>query len=226
MAGAWKYSEHPSTEVICMAYSVDRGAPKLWLPGNMYPDFLLDPSEYHLSAWGAFFEQCIIRNTLKLEPAPIPQWTDTMVLAANLSLPLALGTCAKAVGLPEDKQKLKEGRDLINKLCKPGKNGKRNRDPVLLNKFYEYCKQDVVTEMAVGDRCGPLIPVERELWELDQKINTRGCQFDIPAVKNAIKMRDERVDELQTELSDITGLECEKATEVQKLKKYINNKLG
>ncbi|MCK5605445.1 XRE family transcriptional regulator [Candidatus Pacearchaeota archaeon] len=257
--GAWVYSEHPSTEVVCMAYSMDRVRPRLWTPGNLYPEFLLDSTAFHFSAWSSFFEYCIIRNTLKLKPAPIPQWTDTMVLAANLSLPLTLGTCAKAVGLPEDKQKLKEGRDLINKLSKPqkkkfrsmdslqqfcktyaNKHGVRylktdlkkmivwyrNFDPDLLEKFYWYCKQDVITEMAVGERCGELHPHERELWELDQNINIRGCQFDVPSIKNAIIMRNERVDELHTELSDLTGLECEAATEVQKLKQYISKETG
>ena len=53
--GAWGYSMHPTTEVICMAYAYGDDAPQLWLPGMDLPKFVLEPSTFLLHAWNSFF---------------------------------------------------------------------------------------------------------------------------------------------------------------------------
>ncbi len=257
-AGAYKYARHPSTEVIFMAHKILGSdiRPDLWTPDQPLPDCLKSPYKYHFHAWNSMFEFLIMKYVLKIDPPPFSQWTDTMILAANLSLPLALAKCAPAVGLPADKQKLKEGRALMSLLSSPQEKvfsdtkkesafekkiafkrdnvieileeGKtylkyRVRDPEKLRQYGEYCIQDVVTEEAVGKICGPLSPKERELWELDQKINLRGVRFDVPKVKVAMKMRNERVDQLHNELYDITGGLIDAATKTQQMKSFIQD---
>ena len=39
LVGAWVYSEHPSTEILCMKYAVDKGPINMWLPGQVFPMF-------------------------------------------------------------------------------------------------------------------------------------------------------------------------------------------
>jgi DNA polymerase len=123
---------------------------------------------------------------LNWDALPLSQWEDTMAKAAAHNLPLALDKCCTAIGLPEDKAKSKRGKYLISKLCKPQKGGLRLHDRVLLREMYEYCKQDVVAERAIDKKLSDLIPSERKLWELDQKINIRGVYIDSENVDHAI----------------------------------------
>ena len=143
--GAWVYSEHPSTEVICMGYAYGRAEPELWLPGQPLPKFVQNPNQYPLHAWNSFFEYCIWHNTLKWSKVRMSMFYDTMAVAASMAFPLSLDKAGRAIGIPEDMQKLKRGRYLINKLCKPQR-GVRIKDPDLLEELYEYCRQDVRAE--------------------------------------------------------------------------------
>ena len=120
-AGAWAYAKHKSTRVICMAYAEGDSEPNIWLPKDRYPDFLKNPDKYEIHAWNSFFEWVIWTHVLKLPTPPISQWHDTAGLASAMALPRALGSCAIALGMPENKMKDKRGYYLINKLSKPNK---------------------------------------------------------------------------------------------------------
>lgn len=78
-----------------------------------------------------------------------------MIKALTLGLPGSLDSVSKALKFNEDKQKMKEGKALIQYFCKPCKATKVNKgrtrnlpihDMEKWNKFKEYCKQDVVVE--------------------------------------------------------------------------------
>ena len=202
--GAWVYAEHPTTEALCMAYAYDNGAPHLWLPGDPLPDFVTHPERYTLHAWNAFFEWCIWTLCLRWPETQHDQWYDTMAKAAAMALPLSLEKCGKALKMPSDLQKDKRGKYLIQRLCSPFR-GKRNRDMVLLLEFYEYCKQDVVAERAIGDMLLPLCSSERALWVKDWEINIRGACIDLDAVNHARVIIDKETETLNTEVADITN---------------------
>jgi len=153
--GAYVYSKDPSTELLCMAYAHDDEDPVLWLPGESLPDFVLTSQEYELVAWNSMFEYLIWHHTCGWPVAPIPTWTDAMAMAAKMALPLGLGACAAALHLPQDKQKDKRGKQLIQRLCQPYR-GKRVRDKKLLEELYDYCIQDVIAERAVTKKLAPL----------------------------------------------------------------------
>ncbi len=209
-SGGFVYTQHPSTEVICMAYAYDNDKPVLWLPNEPLPDFLKVEShgDFHLHCWNSGFEYDVISNVMNLEPAPLEFWTDTAALASVMSLPAALEKCGKAMGIPRDKAKDDRGNHLVKKsgLCKPVRN-KRNTDPKLLWELYEYCIQDVIAERYIGSKLQPLSDLERQVWLLDQKINLRGMQIDIPNVEHAIEINEGKSAELMRELIEITGLE-------------------
>lgn len=40
--GAYKYAKHPSTELLCLAYSIDGGQVQLWVPGEDDPTDLFE----------------------------------------------------------------------------------------------------------------------------------------------------------------------------------------
>ena len=149
---------------------------------------------------------------------PPEQWQCTQHLAAQLGLPSSLEAVGKALGLTEDKAKLKTGKALIAYFCVPCrptiKNGGRTRnlkshDPDKWALFIEYNKQDVVAEREIRDA---LVlhepgPAERELWALDQAINDRGIRIDREMAENVTAYDAERAEELRAEARRITGLD-------------------
>ena len=218
--GAWGYACDPTTEVICMAYAYGDEEPALWLPGQPLPEFARDPSKFIFHAWNSFFEWCIWHHVLNWPEAPIPQWSDTAALAAALAMPRALGDCGAALGIPQDKQKDKRGKYLIQRLCKPNR-GKRIQDSELLQELYDYCVQDVVAEREISKRLRPLTTLERKVWELDQTVNIRGVFVDIAAVESALAMIDQVTDMLNGEVSEITKGKLVNVSQRQRVMDYI-----
>ena len=125
------------------------------------------------------------------------QWECSMVKALMLGLPASLDMIGKALNFKEDKQKMKEGKTLINYFCKPCKPTKTNQgrlrnlpehDPEKWEMFKEYCIRDVETEIEIWSMLEKysIQAKEKRLWELDQEINDRGVGMDIDFIKQAI----------------------------------------
>ena len=96
--------------------------------------------------------------------------------------PAGLDAVGKAIGLPQDKQKMAVGKALIRYFCVPCKptrtNGGRTwnlpkHDEDKWNLFKEYCKQDVVTEQKILRRLDqfPMPEVEEYQWRLCVQMN-------------------------------------------------------
>jgi DNA polymerase len=83
----------------------------------------------------------------------------------------------------------------------------RNRDPELLGKMYEYCRQDVNAERACAKHMLPLSDEEQKVWETDQIINLRGVNVDVDKVKDCIAIYEKKIEQLMEELKKMTGLE-------------------
>lgn len=218
-AGVYKYVEDPDFEIMLFAYSFDGGEVKVvdlakedTLRLSVY-NALTDPAILK-TAYNANFEiTCISRYFgIELDPA---QWQCTMVLAAIAGLPLSLGEVSKVLNLEE--QKDTKGKTLLNyfsKPCKPTKaNGERTRNlpqhaPEKWAELIEYCRQDVVTEMAVKDKLSFVKVTEKEktLWVLDQQINNRGVEVDVKLAKNAIYLNGINHERLTDEAKELTGL--------------------
>lgn len=203
-AGAWAYAIHPSTRVLCMAYAYGDDEVQLWTPEDDLPDFVMNPSGYHIHAWNSFFEWVIWTHVLKIPPPPIEQWTDTAALACAMALPRALGQCAIALQLPQDKQKDKRGYYLIRMLSIPNE---KNGDPTLTQEMYDYCVKDVEVEREISKRLYKLNPTERKVWELDQKINLRGVKVDKPSIGKALNVYAMAQEDLKGRLKELTGLD-------------------
>lgn len=219
--GLDRYSACPSTRIILCAYSFDNAPePKLWdiNDGRPFPsevkEALADPSVIK-SAFNAQFERVITRRVGKIR-TPYSNWQCSMVRAYLLSFIGDLEAIGDQIGLSTDKVKSKDGKKLIQVFCKPQKVTKNqphlwrnaDTDPELWAQFREYCRQDVVAEMAVEKRCSPYyIPDDEwKLYELDQRINDRGLPMDMQFVENAIWMAEQRKKELLVQLNEITGL--------------------
>lgn len=215
--GSYKYAEHPTTEVLCIGYAFGDDDPLLWRPGLPDPTALLDHIEnggeiagwnvggFDVPVWNAVLARRLGWPRIRWE-----QVDDTMARAAMMHLPQALGNCARALGLPEDKQKDQRGKQLIKALCKPHKSRKTGelsykQDPALLSELYDYCKQDVAVERALAKRLRALPPRERRFWAVTQRINERGVPVAVDEAKNILRIVDEEKKRLDRIARSISG---------------------
>jgi len=225
--GAWAYSVHPSTEVLCTATATDDKDVQCSRGANAD---LISNLKYFADAGATFvahnaaFEYAICKNVLGIE-IPIEQWRCTAALAAYYSLPRALGDAAKALNL--SKLKDEEGKKVMLKMSKPvppryqEKRGKWYEDEEDFKVLVSYCIDDVETERALENALPPLPEDEQKLWELDQKINLRGLTVDTDLCAAAIKLRDDNYARLTEECKDICGYE---PSQTKKLAEWIGTK--
>ena len=218
-SGVFKYAEDPDFTILLLAYAYDNEPVRIidLASGEALPDALLndlsDPSVIK-TAYNASFEIACLNAFLitRLDPS---QWECTMVRAAVSGLPLSLDAASKVLKL--DQQKMSVGRALIRYFSMPVKpvksNGFRTRnlpfhDPEKWELFKEYCRQDVETERAVRSAISHIVilPEEKQLWLLDQEINSRGILIDQEFVANAIRIYESSQACLLEEASDLTGL--------------------
>ncbi|HEL2254789.1 TPA: DNA polymerase [Streptococcus suis] len=218
--GVYKYVDAPDFEVLLFAYSLDGGPVECIdltrqnLPFEIQKAIFSD--EVRKSAFNAQFERvCLSKHfdaPYYLDPS---QWRCTMVHAQELGLPSSLEKCASYLNLVQEKDTA--GKNLIKYFsvpCKPTKaNGGRTRnlpehDPEKWQMFIDYCKQDVVVEMAIAERLSVLPVADRE-WDFytaDQRINDRGVALDAELVESALYCKDVKMDMLFDELKSTTGL--------------------
>lgn len=238
--GVYVYAEDPSTEVMCAAYALDDAPPSLWIPGMMADGKRAIPLQvvgaiefgYPIIAHNANFERTLWRHVLAKRhgwPEPkLEQWRCTMAMAAAMSLPMSLQNAAAALGL--DIAKDMGGRALMLQMSKPRKPRKGEADGIYWfedderkQRLYAYCKQDVEVERALEKRLFQLSPSELKLWHLDQKINDRGVCVDTPLCEAALKVVATAEGWLNEELSEITGGEVRRASNVNDLAKWLKS---
>ena len=230
VCGAHVYAAHPGTEILCMAWAIGDGTPQLWTPEQHIPSAIADTVRdlEEIRGWNVQFERLIWRHILgPRHGMPVPeleQYYCTMAEAAAMALPRSLGKCAKVLSLPVEKDA--EGRKLMLAMASPGKDGTYRDEPGDRERLGEYCVQDVVTEKAVAARVLRLPPGEREVYVLDQRINDRGIRVDVPLVKaarKAVKVADKIGN---ARLAEITNGDVEKATQVQRIKAWVEDRMA
>lgn len=225
-AGAYAYAGSPAFEILLIAYKIDDEPVEVIDMTeddigtvNAFYEFsgkLCNPV-YIKTAFNANFERTCLAAYIK-KPMPPEQWRCTAVHAATLGLPATLGAVGEALGLPEDKQKDKIGKSLIQYFCKPCKptkaNGGRTRNlpehaPEKWAQFVEYNRQDVVTENAIREKLAiyPLPEDEKRLWELDQHMNDKGVRLDMHLVENILGYDVVYQERLMQEAREITRLD-------------------
>ena len=245
--GAYKYCRHPSFEILLFAYAFNDEPVEIIdiKNGEELPPRVLGAlmdMRFLKSAFNANFERNAIRNFIKIGSNRIPatecppeQWDCTMIKAMRLGLPSSLDMVGKALHFPEDKQKMKEGKALIQYFCKPCKatktNGGRIRNlpehaPDKWETFKEYCKQDVEVERDIRNKLSryEVITKEKLLWNLDQEINDRGINLDLDMINQAITCDGQYSEKLMQEAKKLTGLP--NPNSLAQLEKWIGEKVG
>lgn len=180
------------------------------------------------------------------------QWRCSAAKASAASLPRDLEGAAKAMAL--DVEKDMEGRRLMLKLSKPrqprkaeivawmeeeGLTGDYRRyksrfteanGPLWheteeeLERLWDYCDQDVLTEEALSEATPDLPEGELRLWQLDQCINEQGARFDLKLAKAALDLAAQYRVKLNRELEEMTGISA--ATKRQQVKDWLASNEG
>lgn len=208
-AGAWRYAEDITTEVLCLCWQLD-GEPGCWGPGqdtSELKQIAADPTVLAV-AHNRMFEAAIWRRIMVpvygFPDIPDERWHDTMAVCAYKSLPLALEKAAHTLGLPDEKDTA-ASRFTIG-LSKPNKAGYFDRSENSISRVVAYCVQDVRAEVALHDRIGWLSPEERKVWLLDQTINQRGVALDHTFVSSAQRVVDGALSPLNARFAELTGV--------------------
>jgi len=247
-AGAYRYAEHPSTEIMACSYAFGDGPVTLWIPYDNVPMAIIDgvqklrpnvrikaraqvPTELadhivgdretqdadvggEVRAHNAQFERVVTNGVagkkLGIPYIEIEQTMCTAVKCAAAGIPRKLELAAKALGT-----ELKEsdgGRIAMLQLCKPRKPTKADPStrwtfenaPEKWIAMLVYNIDDTPAERGVDNALPDLIPSEREIYHLDQRINQRGIAVDLEAVRNILFV----VDQYKNFLAD----ECQRLT--------------
>lgn len=215
--GAYAYSVHPSTEVLCLVYAIDDGDPILIRKEDLalLPPFDIKGNEFH--AFNAFFEQCMWANVMSKKwgwpRIPINQFCCIMAKSLASAYPQSLANACKAVNTPY--QKSATGHTLMLKLCKPKLSGGWNEDPEDFEKLYQYCIDDVLAERSLDNMLPDLIPSEQTIWFLDQLVNQRGIYIDREAVSRALSYIEEYTARLNNIVFEESGAVLDKVTRRQ-----------
>jgi DNA polymerase len=225
LMGTGAYVEHPSTQVLVVAYALDDQPVRTWQPGQPAPNDLLQAlaGGCRVIAHNFGFDCAVWHHHLVPHgwPAiPLGRWSCTAFRSRLARLPASLEAAAQVLRLPW--QKDAPGNRFMRSLTK------RNLDTHPLieaerKRLTAYCVVDVVTLRAL-DRQLPEIPDEwRELFELDHLMNIRGMPVDLDAVEKLITVRDDEDRRLLTRFRQIGGDGLTSPTQVIVLQKRLRD---
>ena len=221
------YANDDTTEVLCIAWGTTLDNVVVCKGNSIVQNIELIEHVKNggkIQAWNAMFEytiwNCVCVPKYGWPPLKLEQCIDTMAIAAANNIPQALGEAA--IFMDASHKKDTTGSKLIQKLCKPKKDGTFNNDPELLKQLFEYCAQDVRTEMAIGSVLRPLSQAEQDVWTLTQRINIRGVPVAPRELNNAVLAVQTAQFLLDQECVNLTG--C-KPSERAKLLAWINQKI-
>ena len=233
--GSFKYIADPSFDVLLLAYAWDDDPVKLvdFAQGETWlEDFLqgLRDPDVTCIAHNCAFERAVIGKLLGYTPPE--HWFDTMHLTAHCGLPLGLDGACKALGLPEDQAKMKEGKALIRYFCTPPKATKTNggrpwnlpeHAPEKWDTFRRYCAQDVSSMRTIFNLLKRWLPdeTERRIWALDAKVNEKGMNTDQQFVRHAMEMDGKYKAELTEKAIAVSGIE--NPNSVQQVKDWLKD---
>lgn len=242
--GTHRYATHPSTEITVAQWAIDDGEPVVHdctdgyqtdgdsrVPAELEP-LLYDPS-VPVYAHNSFFDRTILREVWGID-VPIERWRDTMIQAYAHGLPGNLGKAGLVLGLPDDEQKDKRGKQLIQLFCKPQpKNHKlrratRETHPEEWQEFLWYSRQDIISMRALGKALpvwnygpGEIGTKIIRQWHADQRANDRGFLVDLDLAQAAIRATDAEKARLKSQTQELTAGEVGNISQRDQLLRYI-----
>jgi DNA polymerase bacteriophage-type len=232
--GAHVYAAHPSTSVLCCAYTVDDGPIKWWTPEMPVPPEFFEAAASpdwlvvaHNDAFERVIEQHVLAPRYGWPLVPIERHRCTLASAHARALPGELEKLALALGTQH--QKDMAGHRIMQRLCKPRRARKDedpngiywDDDPEKFALLYRYCEQDVAVEREVCERIGFLSVPEQEVWLLDAVINNRGLCIDHALLTPALLVAEQAKEAIQDEIAEVTSGAVITIGQVERLGRWL-----
>jgi DNA polymerase len=201
-AGLFRYA--PAARVEIIAWAVDDQPVQHYEPVRQEPLGQPWPKDLHnalldasvtIVAHYATFDLTILRQYPAFERIPDQRVHCTMAQALSHGLPGSLDQLGTVLGLSPDQAKIKDGRRLVAKFCKPAPANHRvdrydwNNAPEDWARYVDYCRRDVEALREIHRRLPARnYPVghERLVWLADQRINRTGLPIDVPAAQTVL----------------------------------------
>ncbi|MFI9652809.1 hypothetical protein [Guyparkeria halopsychrophila] len=232
--GTYRYAEN--AEILLVTYALDDEPVQCWdvTVDSAMPQALADALDQadEVIAHNAMFDRNVLRlGNLGLE-VPIERWRCTMIQALVHALPGSLDELGRTLGLPQEQRKIKEGRKLIQRFCKPApKNHKADRydrhtHPDEWERFKRYAVQDVEAMREIHRRLPTWNWGEDTIaeWHLDQHINDRGFAVDRELVEAGARAAVDERKSIARRFAELTdGLA---PTQREKVRQHLNSQYG
>lgn len=215
--GAWKYADHPSTQVLCVAVKIDDQPTKLLWTGAV--EHMMKHSDLSWHEFEKLMERAdrVIAHNAEFECAMLihrfncynPRWVEnlycTMGQTAMCGLPQSLEKACEALNLPF--QKDKQGNLLMKKICSPDKEGKFCEQEDVLLRIGEYCKKDVDATWCLYNALPKIPEKELMIWLANLKINRRGVKVDRQMIEEILRKEEIYKACLKEEFKKLTGVD-------------------
>ena len=208
--GSARYSEDPTTEILCLSMRRETGVVETWRPDAPVPliwqKALLE--KWPIIVHNATFEKDIYRNIQVPEfgwpELPDEQVHCTLAACALKGIPQGLDLALAKLRLPG---KDKAGSRFTVALSKPNRKGFLDRSPEAIARVVQYCESDTEVEDALHRRLGFLDAHERRIYLHNQVVNRRGVKIDLPFIRAAQRVVEAATIPLAKEFLDLTGVE-------------------
>ena len=239
--GTAVYAEHPTTDIQIFRYAFEDGEVKLWskeeghpMPNDLKAAFANpDVIFWYHNAW---FDRNLIENVLKIK-IPLSRYRCSMAAALSHGLPASLEALGTVLGLKEDFKKIKDGKRLVMKFCKPKKQSDGSfkwvtpvTDPDDWARYLDYSGNDVIAMRECIKKTPkwnyPKQDNELALWLLDQKINSRGMYMDLTLANSAMDAIDLAQRDLAKATKRMTNGDVDTAGQRDAMLKHIANVYG
>ncbi len=184
--GAYNYSQHSSTKMLCAAYAFDNEDVQLWWAVEPVPQRLADyfKSEGQIRCHNASFDRLItwyaICPDYSLAEPALERWYCTAAQARANCAPGSLEDAGRFAGAGMKKDH--RGKQLIRACCIPP----FSADPKVLVELGEYAMQDVRAMRAISQAMRPLSDEELADYHVNERINDRGVLVDVPLCRAAV----------------------------------------
>ena len=228
--GAYQYTRHETTEVICARFTHECDGVSLdsweWRPGWEFPDGLRATlrSATYATAHNAAFDRDIYKFCMVSDGFPeIPdeRWYCTSAQCRVNALPAGLDNATRAIDAKHKKDHY--GSSLIRQLSIPRPDGNFCYDPDLIGQMSDYCERDVAATVGLLQVTRRLQPNEHNDWLVNERINARGVRIDRELAGLAIEYADDEILEIGEIISALTEAKADKHTLVERIKDWMHD---
>lgn len=222
--GVYKYCEDKYFEILLIAYAFDDEEVSIIDMKNIkeipsrVKEAILNP-KITKTAFNANFERICLSKHLNIYLSP-QSFECTQAKALRLGLVPSLDKLGQILNLETKKDK--EGKSLI----KYFQNHEPQEDLKKWESFKNYCKTDVIVERNIRRKLEKYktTEFEKQIYNLDQKINDTGIKVENSLIESAIKLDLHYENELKEKIKNLTNIQNIKSP-IQ-VKKYLQQEFN